>query len=292
MNLEKIAIYKLIVFNTVLRYGSAATAARILKVPIIKVHNDIKSLEKAMGVPLMMRNRRKIELTEAGSKVANLARAIIDTLNKEDQNIAALVPNDLVIAAPHGFCNNVLPEILVKFKNLYPQVNLRVLSGTDHLDFTDNDVDVVIGDLLTNRSDLTQTFLLTNTYRLYSSSDYIKQHGEPQTFEDLKNHEIVHYLGFPYSLEKIERDSHIYLESNNFNMIAKLIAKGLGIGLLRKESLLYNPEIDAALVPLFHGHIFYQQKLMYITRKFSSKSQLTSSLHTLTRECVERHKLE
>lgn len=287
MNLEKLSINKFIIFNAVLRYGSAAIAAKVLKIPLIKVHNDIKSMEKLVGSPLLLRNQRKIELTEAGKHVANIARAIIEALHKEN-TLDDDLPNDLIVAAPHGFCSNFLPQIISEFHKKYPTVIIRVLSGSEHLDFMNRDVDIVIGDQLQNRADLSQHYLYTNSFMLFASNDYLQSNGIPKDFSSLDKHTFVHYFNFPYPLHKINNNIKIKYEVNNFSVVIQLIADGHGIGLLSDKAVINASALKTKLQPLFSEHVFYRQKFMFITRKFSHKSRLTNLFFQITSENVER----
>lgn len=281
MNLEKLSIAKLIVYNAVAHFKSMAIAARVLKIPLLKVHNEIKSIERVLGVPLLMRNQRKIHLTEAGQKVAEFALSVIDALHNVKSKPSHELPQDLIIAAPHGFCETFLAPVLLDFNHTYPDVSIKIFSGSDNLDFTNKDFDIIIGDHLSNRADLTQSYIFSDNFCLYASKKYLSNHEEPKSIADLKNHQFLHYLGHPYPLEKISKDITAVIEINNFETIARLIKEGMGIGLLRKEKVLADASLETQLQSLFYGRVWYRQKFMFITRKFNHKSILIDFFHNL-----------
>ncbi len=134
INLDKISVHKCLIFHNLVNEGSSAVVARKLKLPAFKIHNDINSLEKFIGEPLILRNQSRVILTEAGQNFAEFCRIVVESLPLLQQETQE--PHDLKIATTHGFAENELPDILTKFQEEYPKIKIAVLAGPEHLDFT------------------------------------------------------------------------------------------------------------------------------------------------------------
>lgn len=100
-------------------------AAQKLYVAQPSLTKALKLFENEIGVPLFARNRSGITLTEAGKKILPEAKQILAYYNgwlglsKE----RALQTVDIYIHA--SFPNFLLPDIVLRFKKLYPDVNIN-----------------------------------------------------------------------------------------------------------------------------------------------------------------------
>ena len=72
----KIEDFRLKVFATVVGQGSFTKAAKALKISQPAVSQNISELEKAVGEPLLERNRGEVSLTDAGKIFFEYSRKI------------------------------------------------------------------------------------------------------------------------------------------------------------------------------------------------------------------------
>lgn len=107
-----------------LNIGRAAVRLHISQPPLTR---QIQQLEESLGARLLVRNNRGVELTEAGRRLVEEARAILSLAEQaaERTHMAAqgrLGRIDVGIFGSGIF--GVVPKILLAFREAYPSVNL------------------------------------------------------------------------------------------------------------------------------------------------------------------------
>ena len=90
---------------------------------------QIKRLEDLVGKELLIRSNRKLKLSQNGQQVYNLCKQL---LNINDQIIADLLDEELAgqitLGIPSEFATTLLPNIVGRFAQAYPNVGLEVFS--------------------------------------------------------------------------------------------------------------------------------------------------------------------
>ena len=74
-------------FIAVIRYGSFTTAASKLRISQPTVSTHIRQLEDELGIPLVVRNAKRVELTAGGYKMYDQAVAMLAMHDKMLQGI-------------------------------------------------------------------------------------------------------------------------------------------------------------------------------------------------------------
>ncbi len=117
-------------FLEVIKRGSLSEAARTLGISQPAVSNQIKRLERELGVELLVRGERGVvSLTAAGEVFLAFAERVVAAYEEMLQRLNHLkeeVSGELVIAASTTPGEFVLPQLLSDFKARYPQVEAKV----------------------------------------------------------------------------------------------------------------------------------------------------------------------
>jgi DNA-binding transcriptional LysR family regulator len=119
-------------FQTVLKRGSFAAAARALDVAQSTVTLHIQQLEASLGVTLFERGTRQPRLTEAGRTLNDHAGSILARVETLRETMAELTDGergDLRIGAIDPVASRRLPPILVRFSRERPKVRLTIDVG-------------------------------------------------------------------------------------------------------------------------------------------------------------------
>lgn len=117
------------IFKAVVEKNSFSRAAQELHMTQSSVSQQIQNLETHYGVKLFDRLHRKIELTQAGSALYPYAveiERLYDQARKTMQGILQVISGRLHIGASLTVGEYLMPEILVSFSMLYPQVDIAM----------------------------------------------------------------------------------------------------------------------------------------------------------------------
>ncbi|MEZ5784492.1 MAG: LysR family transcriptional regulator [Rhizobiaceae bacterium] len=120
------------IFLAVAEREHVTRAAESLNLTQSTVSGAIAALEGRYNVKLFHRIGRRIELTEEGRIFAGEARAIVATVRSAEAIVADLggAPRgSLSIFASQTIASYWLPQHLVNFRELHPQVDLRLAAG-------------------------------------------------------------------------------------------------------------------------------------------------------------------
>jgi len=124
-------------FVKIVEAGSFTRAAELLGYSQAAVTAQIKAMEKELGVPLFDRIGKRVYLTHEGRTflpyALNMLKAEEEALNsiKNDGPLTG----SLSICAPSSYADHVLPELLLKYRELHPGVFISVRTS-DYVDDT------------------------------------------------------------------------------------------------------------------------------------------------------------
>jgi molybdate transport repressor ModE-like protein len=115
------------------RRGSISAAAEACRMGQPSATKHLKTLEAAVGEPLIQRKGRASALTAAGDVVAAHAQRVLDTLDGMQEELRALRDAEsgtLALAASTTPGSYVLPSILECFAERHPRVDVDIVIGS------------------------------------------------------------------------------------------------------------------------------------------------------------------
>ena len=122
----------LITFSTVIDTGSFSAAAQRLGQTPSGVSRTISRLEAQLGMTLMHRTTRRLQLTEEGGWLLGRARSLLADLANTELEAAARrsAPSGLVrVNAATPALDHLLAPLVPDFLQAYPLVQLELVSG-------------------------------------------------------------------------------------------------------------------------------------------------------------------
>lgn len=119
---EKMTIIQLKYFLTVCELGRIRVAAEQLHVSEPTISVAIRRLEEDIGQPLFTRNRRQLDLTEAGTRFCERAREVVDCFERleSDVEVSRTGNHILRIAAPSTLGEFLYIRYIPAFSEKYP----------------------------------------------------------------------------------------------------------------------------------------------------------------------------
>ncbi|KQW81493.1 LysR family transcriptional regulator [Devosia sp. Root413D1] len=132
------------VFEAAARHLSFTRAAQELGMTQAAVSYQIKLLEERVGSPLFLRRPREVALTEAGERLAPEVSRSFEILREAFIDFGAREHGTLIVNTMHTFAAQWLAPRLGIFQLRHPEIAVR-LETTDRLvDFSREQVDVVV----------------------------------------------------------------------------------------------------------------------------------------------------
>ena len=134
MSVVNVGITHLRAFLAVLDHGGFGSAADELGVSQSAVSHSVATLERALGVPVLVRDPGRPRPTPFGERILAPARQAVDAHATVCELAAAArsEPAGTVrLAATLSACLGVVPELLAGWKEAFPGVRVEVLEGED-----------------------------------------------------------------------------------------------------------------------------------------------------------------
>lgn len=230
-------------FVEVVKAKGFRSAAEAVGMPNSTVSRRINGLEKAIGLRLLHRTTRKIELTEAGQIYFERCKRIVDEARLAHEQLGEMVaqPGGVLRASlPVDFAVTYLAPLIAEFAHLYPAITFDFDLTSRRADLVSDPFDVAIRMGESEDSQLIARPLASLTPYLYASPNYLERAGEPCRPADLQQHECLGILkAGTWTLHSGKRASTVPVGGrfalNNVGMIRRLATLDWGIVLLPEE---------------------------------------------------------
>lgn len=231
-------------FVEVIQANSFRGAAEALGMPNSTVSRRIAELERRIGLRLLHRTTRRIELTEAGRLYYERCRRIVDEARLAHEELAELVenPSGLIrVSMPIDFGVVYLAPLLAAFAERYPQIQFDLDLSPKRLDLIRDPVDLVIRIGPLPDSQLIARPLGTLQRSLFASPAYLSRQGVPDSPQALLQHQCLRMLDAPWVLHNADQQVSLAVTGryllNNIGMLRRLALLGQGIAMLVDEMI-------------------------------------------------------
>ena len=233
--LNDMALFVEVAHTRSFRGAAAATG-----VPNSTLSRRISALEKAIGLRLLHRTTRKVELTEAGQIYYERCKRIVDEARIAHEQLGEMLaqPSGVLRASlPVDFAMIYMAPLIAEFAARYPGI-------TFDFDLTPRRVDLVAEpfDVAIRMGELTDSHLIARllarlSVQVYASPGYLERAGEPTHPTDLVRHQCI---GFPkagkWALHRGEEAVEVEVGgrfyANSVGMFRRLATLDLGVILL------------------------------------------------------------
>ncbi|MBY0088474.1 LysR family transcriptional regulator [Brevibacillus brevis] len=246
-------------FVTVCDQLSYSKAAQKLHISQPSLSNAIKNLEQEVGSPLLERNTRKMELTDAGKILYQKALLLLSQMNmlkKEMEEVKLTGSGDLII----GIIESVkhwIPKVIRGYQGRFPSINIKlieVLSGKAVKEsLRKYHTHLLITNQFINEEDIESIPLYDERLMLVLHKDHALAEKESVRLKDLASEPfIISTEGFQtrediltaFSFEQV--DPQIKFEIERFETALTLVRENLGVTIIPENYL--SGSTDASLV--------------------------------------------
>lgn len=228
-------------FVAVVEAGSFTAAAERLDGNKSVLSRRVSALEERLGVQLLRRTTRTLNLTDTGQSFYERAARILCDLDEAESAVAqehGKLQGKLRVALPLSFGIHHMCTPIVEFSRQHPQIHFDLDLSDRRVDIVQEGIDVGIriGDLAD--SSLIARKLFESKTVVCASPAYLQEHGIPQRPEDLGEHQCLVYSNlddanrWTYRDEKgknIQVRLNSTMAANSGDMLKKMAAGNLGI---------------------------------------------------------------
>ena len=224
-------------FISVVDMGSFSAAGERLGISTSVISRGIAALEAELGIRLLKRSTRRVELTDAGSIYLKRVRSLLTEL--EETNRSLRQPNTPAagrfrIAAPTALGLSLIASAVADFMAAQPKVvvQLDLLDRTIDLVEEDYDMALQVDRIVQSTAQLRSLGQIE--VGLFSSPAYLAQHGRPHGPADLGTHHALYLANQQdWNLRGgISERPKLRFCSNRLEALKTLCLAGQGIALL------------------------------------------------------------
>ncbi|MBW0298210.1 LysR family transcriptional regulator [Shewanella xiamenensis] len=238
--------------------GGFSAAAELLDIQVARVSRAVSKVESQVGVSILNRTTRRIELTEEGRQFVEAIRIGLLQIQQAEEDIITrgeLPRGRLRVDAASPFVFHQLVPLIQPFKQTYPDIELELTSNEGFVDLLEKKTDLAIR--IGNLTDSTLHARPLGKSLLYivASPDYLSRRGFPNKSSDLIHHDL---LGFstPKTLNDWPLNGFTRftptLTSSNGETLRQLALTGNGIACL--SGFMVKKDIaEGRLIPLLES---------------------------------------
>ncbi len=112
--------------------GTFSRAAKKMNLSQPSLTKHIQNMEETIDAPLVIRGRSGVQLTPEGKILSEYARKILKSRDEAGERFKRLYENeggDITIAASTTPAAHILPQVLSRFRKVYPQIFVYIKSA-------------------------------------------------------------------------------------------------------------------------------------------------------------------
>lgn len=249
-----INLNRLEIFVTVVDTGSFSKASLARGVPKSGISRQIRLLEEELGVNLIYRTTRKLELTLDGRKLFKEAKqslSHISNILNDLKNGESEIEGRLRFTCPYDVGVVVMSKVLSQIRNEFPKMQFDVILTNDQLDLVKESIDMALRIGFLKDSQYKQKRIGFVKSKLVVSPKMLRKTGvRIKSINDLK---VVPKCGFGTSKnlsawsfksknEKIKFNFEPVISANDFLFLKDVLLEGGAVGEL--PSFLAMPLIE------------------------------------------------
>lgn len=185
------------IFTRIVELGSFSRAAERLQLPRATVSNALKRLEQRLGVRLLIRTTRQVQVTSEGTLYYQRCVQLLGALEEADTLFShhKLQPSGKVrIDMPHSLAREIVIPALDDFYQRYPDLTLALGANDTHVDLLREGVDCVLRAWETEDDSLVARRIAMLPQLTCASPSYLATFGVPQSIDQLQQHQAVGYF--------------------------------------------------------------------------------------------------
>lgn len=229
-------------FVQVLESRSFTAAAEQLGISKQYISRRLMQLESRLGARLLNRSTRRLDVTALGQSYYDSAVRLLAEVEQIEQGIAgqAAEPRGILrVSAPLSFAMAQLSELMPRFLQRYPQVQVEMDLSDRPVDLLGEGYDLVLRIGVLEDSSLIARRIASIARVYCASPDYLAARGIPDTPQELAAHDCLPYGHARQVQWRFQVDGKPLvigvggrLRANNGELLCEAAVAGMGIAYL------------------------------------------------------------
>ena len=243
--------------------GSLRVASEVLHLSQSAVSRRLDKLEEALGVALLSRSTRKVELTTVGRTFVHRARHVLhelDTALLGIGDVAERLSGQVTIACVPSAVSYFLPRVIKHFHARYPRIRVRLLDESSSellLAVTRGDADFGLTYIGTQEPDIEFENLLEDPFVVACPRRHRLARRSFLTWAELVDQEYVtiaqgsgNRFLIDQALRHVDRRPQWFCEVRHVPALISLVEAGLGLGVVPRLSMPFKDHPAMLSIPL------------------------------------------
>jgi DNA-binding transcriptional LysR family regulator len=230
-----------VLFVAVAGAKSFSRAAKALGVPVSTLSRRISDFEAKLGIQLLVRSTRQVELTETGVRYFERCQLVVEAAEAAQAELRGQLDRprgNLRVSVTQDFAVTHLTPIFSSFTERYPEVSFELDLTPHPVDLIGEGFDVAVRMGHLPDSQLFARRIGSAPIALYASPAYLLRAGVPKTPKDLAGHECLRMRGPADGGARwtLERGGEVMAMSvrgrwvaNSMRFLLELATLGLGV---------------------------------------------------------------
>lgn len=236
--------------------GSLSAAARALGQTQPTLSRQVTALEEKLGIALFERAGRALVLTPAGHQLLEHVKAMGEAASRISLTAVGQsqeIDGHVCISASDAIACFTLPPIIKQLRKTAPGLEIEILASNTLSDLQHREADIAIRHVRPDQPNLIAKLAKESSASLYASSSYLAARGQPQSLQDLADHD---FIGFdsPDRFLQMLSGSNLPVSEQNFKLNTlngavgwHMAQNGLGIIIMLREIAEQFPDMNEVL---------------------------------------------
>lgn len=269
---NQLPLNSLVVFESAARHGSFTRAAEELGISQPAVSHAVRSLETELGSVLFNRRNKGVHITQSGKYLMEQVALGINVIQQAVREVKTMaVEHQVTLAVSTATATWWLLPRIARFKQLYPKIELRVITTDRDLDLARERIDLAVTLGSGGFENFQRWKFVDEEVLPVCSPGFLHQHGPVKDVKALARLPLLHLeerykprIGWTEWLQhfgvKMAREQAMF-RFNDYSIVLQAAIEGQGIALgwkhivdpLLAQGLLVRllPEVVTTDQPLF-----------------------------------------
>jgi LysR family transcriptional regulator, transcriptional activator for dmlA len=255
------------VFILVAESGGFAGAARRLRLTPSAISRRVALLEDRLGVQLLSRTTRKVELTAAGEAYFQRIKPLLSAIAAAADDLEQFSPvpvGQLVVSAPAALLERKLVSFVTEYLMANPQMRAELIPS----ELGSNvDYDFTVQSFASSDKNKVSIKLTANPWTVCAAPGYLERHGAPEHPRDLQLHDCLTIGTHPHWQFMVDDKELNIVPPTRFISFGSAVYRAAldGFGIARLAAFLVNDDLKSGrLVKLLGQYSDTRDRNLYL----------------------------